>query len=398
MAKEPTMAGPDGIQTSLPETRDLAEREPMVVEGEIVMASPGFGKYAIPGEAPRRAGDFAHLPPAARYLAELLDALPEGAAMGVKAIARLQTRHGQAAVATAFRTLHAAGHLFRYRYRLPGAKTRWTQLTYFSRTPRPPATERPWWNQIFDTRETGILTNWAQAKPEEAAAALKARNKLPAQATAPAREFEDGFEPVPLTAAARHTAYRVLTRLGDHDPRLRLTERECRSLTPLAAQWIARGTTETALTRALTTTLPAHIGNPGALTRHRLRHNMPPVPQHLRNQQRAHGETHQLATTGPAPARQPAAPPRPRPPAGPPPHPDSCDRCTRVPPRLHRHGAFLLRATCHPDHTDRDHPADQTPTAKTPAKTTATEDALSPATRHQLAAALGQLLHRVEDA
>ncbi|MGW6059948.1 hypothetical protein [Streptomyces sp. NPDC055189] len=197
------------------------------------MAKPGYGKHSVPGQAPRRKGDFDHLPVREAYLAAYIDRLPEGTAIDIKTLAREQPRYGQQAVQTALNSLTAAGHYRRVRVPLGDALTQWVFRTYFSRTARDAA----WWTRFLS-------------------------------GDVPATE--------PTTRETRSEAYDTLARLGAADNRLALSAAECAALEDLAAQWLARGATPEGLVRALTAGLPDQVHSPGAFARRRLRDKLPP--------------------------------------------------------------------------------------------------------------------------
>ncbi|MFG2650228.1 hypothetical protein [Streptomyces sp. NPDC048436] len=197
------------------------------------MAKPGYGKHSVPGQAPRRKGDFDHLPVREAYLAAYIDRLPEGTAIDIKTLAREQPRYGQQAVQTALNSLTAAGHYRRVRVPLGDALTQWVFRTYFSRTAR----DAEWWARFLSG---------------------------------------DVPEAEPTARDVRSEAYDTLARLGAADNRLTLSAAECAALEELAAQWLARGATPQALVRALTAGLPEQVHSPGAFVRRRLRDKLPP--------------------------------------------------------------------------------------------------------------------------
>ncbi|MGW3072622.1 hypothetical protein [Kitasatospora sp. NPDC001132] len=207
------------------------------------MAAPGYGKQSAPEQLPRSATDFAHLPAREAYLASLIDHLPDGAAMDVKTLAVLQPHYGQMACRTALNRLSTAGHLRRVRERVSSKECRWVFRTYFSRTPRSDA----WWTRFVMTGETS--TPAAPDPPKE-----RTLNR-----TSP-------------TSAA----YAALAGLGLADPRLALSAADCAALEPLAAEWLARGTSPALFTAALTGGLPPDVHSPAAFTRRRLLDKMPP--------------------------------------------------------------------------------------------------------------------------
>ncbi len=207
------------------------------------MASPGYGKQSAPDQRPRAASDFTHLPAREAYLASLVDRLPDGAAMDVKTLAALQPHYGQMACRTALHRLSAAGHLRRVRERISSRDCRWVFRTYFSRTPRSDA----WWAHFLATGEASTAA--APDPPEE-----RTPDRTP-----------------PASAA-----YAALAGLGLADSRLALSAADCAALEPLAAEWLARGTTPALFTAALTASLPPDVHSPAGLTRRRLIDKLPP--------------------------------------------------------------------------------------------------------------------------
>ncbi|MEU1307531.1 hypothetical protein ABZ419_01305 [Streptomyces cinnamoneus] len=210
------------------------------------MARPGYGKRIAPGQTPRRKGDFAHLPIREAAIAALIDALPEGAAMDAKTLAKLSPDYGQAACRTALNRLHTAGHLRRFRERAAAEDggMRWVTHTYFSRTARDDA----WWERF-----------WAGDVVEEGAPGPPPAVPVP-----------------PVTRPARSRAYAALAGLTRADDRLALSAADCAALEPLAAEWFARGAGESQLVRALTAGLPPSVHSPAALMRTRLVEKLPP--------------------------------------------------------------------------------------------------------------------------
>ncbi|MEU3355856.1 hypothetical protein [Streptomyces sp. NPDC037389] len=197
------------------------------------MASPGYGKRSAPGQAPRDADTFAHLPAREAYIASHIDRLPDGAAMDVKMLAK-ELPYGQQALRTALNNLSEAGHLRRVREPADEDSTQWVFRTYFSRTARSDA----WWE----------------------------------------RWLNDGDEPQPDPKPQRSPAYDALAALGRTDARLALSAKECAALEPLAAEWLARGIPPAQLIATLTAGLPSPVHHSAAFTRTRLTEKMPPEP------------------------------------------------------------------------------------------------------------------------
>jgi hypothetical protein len=204
------------------------------------MASPGYGKRSAPGQLPRAAHDFAHLPPREAAIAAYLDRLPDGADISVKTLAK-QLPYGQCALRTALNNLQRAGHLRRGRERLASdsGAARWITRSWFSRTAR----DDDWW-------------------------AAFTRGDVPK-------------EPSPDAAPPRQTrsrAHVLLAALGREAPALSLSAADCAALAPLVVEWYARGATDTDVLRALTAGLPTPVHHPAALIRNRLTTKLPPEP------------------------------------------------------------------------------------------------------------------------
>ncbi|MEU8551784.1 hypothetical protein AB0C81_33255 [Streptomyces roseoverticillatus] len=218
------------------------------------MARPGFGKRSAPGQAPRRADDFAHLPAREASVASHLDRLPEGAAMDVKTLAKELAAYGQQAIRTALQYLGRAGYLYRRREPVGEGRTQWVFRTYFSRTPRNEA----WWKRFLK----------GDAPPERVDAT-------------PGPVTEPHLDPVPPSPVTRSRAYKTLAMLGrTGDRRLTLSASECAQLEPLVAEWFARGAVEADVVRAVASGLPPEVHCAGAFARRRLIDKIPPEPFH----------------------------------------------------------------------------------------------------------------------
>lgn len=204
------------------------------------MARTGFGKRTAGGSDARRPdtlADFAHLAPREAYLAAYIDRLPEGAAIDVKTLAKVQPLYGQQAVRSALRELSRTGHLRRVGGLSDGPTTQHVTRTYFSRT----AHDEDWW-----------------------AAALDVRPSSPPQ---------DAPEPAP--AERRSAAYDALAGLGQRDHRLVLSTAECAELEPTAAQWLER-VGAAGFTQAMVSGLPPAVYSSAGLLRARLARKLPP--------------------------------------------------------------------------------------------------------------------------
>ncbi|MFJ2650367.1 hypothetical protein ACIO1C_27050 [Streptomyces sp. NPDC087420] len=266
-------------------------------------ANPGYGKRCAPDQCPRGEADFVHLRTREAAIAAYIDRLPEGAAIGYKALAANIADYGQQACGKALNFLSDAGHLRRVKehLQLEDNSFRWVTHTYFSRTSRDDA----WWT-AFVRRLHGVdlteLERRKRAAEAVAAAAVEALGEVvevveggpvrdvsvrpdpvqpaaaPAPAPAPAQSATAPPQPAPGPAPSE--AYRILARLGRTEPRMTLSARECAALESLAAEWLARGATPDHLVRSLTAGLPQPLRSPGAIARTRLESKMPPEPFH----------------------------------------------------------------------------------------------------------------------
>ncbi|GAA2968732.1 MULTISPECIES: hypothetical protein [Streptomyces] len=195
------------------------------------MANPGYGKRSAPGQRPRTAQDFSHLPPREAAVAAYIDRLPDGADISVKTLAKWLP-YGQCALRTALNRIEAAGHLRRGSECVATDEVLlWVTRTFFSRTARDDA----WW-------------------------AAFVRGDVPPEPQRPTRS----------------RAYILLAALGRTAPALSLSAADCVSLEGQVGEWFARGATEAQTLRALTEGLPAVVHHAASLVRRRLVDKLPP--------------------------------------------------------------------------------------------------------------------------
>ncbi|MEV7427641.1 hypothetical protein [Streptomyces sp. NPDC091212] len=229
-------------------------------------ARPGYGKRLAPAQSPRRADDFAQLPRREAAIAGYIDRLPEGADISVKTLAKQLADYGQCALRTALNDLSRAGHLRRHREAVIGAngQQRWVWRTFWSRAAR----DNSWW-EAFTSGSDSPADTPADTLTDPAA-----------DRTDPVRpeEPEEPEEPEPPSLLARTAAYDVLARLGRIDPRLTLSEPECRALEEHAGLWFERGAGQAQLVQALTAGLPPVVAAPYGFVRARLLAKLPPAP------------------------------------------------------------------------------------------------------------------------
>jgi len=228
------------------------------------MAKSGYGKRATGDEDPHADPDFAHLGSRDAEVAVFIDHLDNGHAMGHKVLAAEHPRYGQAAMRTSLNHLTEAGHLrwIKEHITVEDHSMRWVTRTYWSRTPRSPE----WWAEFARERHGRDATQAYQpglARVEESASQSEPVTPEAVQHDEPVDD-EPGI------------AYLALVEACIADRRMSLSASDCRSLEPLAAEWLARGATPADIVRALTDGLPSDITNPGGFARKRLEAKMPP--------------------------------------------------------------------------------------------------------------------------
>ncbi|MFD5502789.1 MarR family transcriptional regulator [Streptomyces sp. NPDC127061] len=244
-------------------------------------AKPGYGKRSVPKQRHDGAGDFTLLPERERHIAGYVDALPEGAAMDIKSLARSQPLYGQMAVGSALRALGVAGHLRHVRCLSgEGDQVRWVTRTFWSRT----AHDNEWWTAFLAAEEHVSVPQEATETtgpdaPSEAPEPEPEPAPVPVQppALVVPQQRTAGQAPTPVhPAGAPSPAFAALARLGRTDSRLALSAADCAALEQAAGAWFARGVDADYLTRALTAGLPASVDSPFGFVRRRLRDKLPP--------------------------------------------------------------------------------------------------------------------------
>ncbi|MEU3734044.1 hypothetical protein AB0E81_32320 [Streptomyces sp. NPDC033538] len=241
------------------------------------MANPGYGKRLAGDEDPHADPDFAHLLPREAEVAVFIDHLDTGHSMGHKVLAAEHPRYGQQAMRTSLSRLSEAGHLrwIREHITVEDNTMRWVTRTYWSRTRRSEA----WWEEFARERNGRIVPGDLRpglARTEEP--------ELPEPETEshPEPRAESHPEPRAESRTEPTTSYLTLAGIRDAEPRMPLSEADCRSLASLAEEWLARGATPQDITRAVTGGLPATVNNPGGLARNRLENRMPPKKAKIR--------------------------------------------------------------------------------------------------------------------
>ncbi|RPK75154.1 MULTISPECIES: MarR family transcriptional regulator [unclassified Streptomyces] len=244
-------------------------------------AKPGYGKRSVPKQRHDGEGDFTLLPERERHIAGYVDALPEGAAMDIKSLARSQPLYGQMAVGSALRALGVAGHLRHVRCLSgEGDQVRWVTRTFWSRT----AHDNEWWTAFLAAEEHHPAPQEATEKvvpaPGEAPEPEPAPAPVPVPAQPPAlvvpQQRTAQPQPQPQSRPGLSPAFAALARLGRTDSRLALSAADCAALEQAAAEWFARGVDADYLTHALTAGLPASVDSPFGFVRRRLHDKLPP--------------------------------------------------------------------------------------------------------------------------
>ncbi|MGW1103358.1 MarR family transcriptional regulator [Streptomyces sp. NPDC002540] len=247
-------------------------------------AKPGYGKRSVSDQRPPHEVDFALMPERERHIAGYVDALPEGAAMDIKSLARSQPLYGQMAIGSALRALGVAGHLRHVRCLSgEGGQVRWVTRTFWSRIAR----DNEWWEAFLAAEERGSapqeaaapLPPWVPTDPaaSEASASVPAQPPIAAVPQQRTAEPEPQPQPQPEATVDRPSpAFLALARLGRTDSRLALSAADCAALEQAAAEWFVRGVDADYLTHALTAGLPASVDSPFGFVRRRLHDKIPP--------------------------------------------------------------------------------------------------------------------------
>ncbi|MFJ9816630.1 helix-turn-helix domain-containing protein [Streptomyces sp. NPDC101151] len=166
----------------------------------------------------------------AKGIGGYIQSLPEGAPVGIKALAEALPE-GEIRIASALRELEKYGFYARPKERLPSGQVVTRSISY----------------------------NRPRLAVAEAA-------RAPEPATAP-----------PKAPAPPRKAAELLAGLRAYDSRLVLSERDVHRLEPVVSKWLERGVLPTAVARTLTTGLPQEsIKHPAAFLAHRLTALLPP--------------------------------------------------------------------------------------------------------------------------
>ncbi|MGW6539724.1 helix-turn-helix domain-containing protein [Streptomyces sp. NPDC055051] len=189
-------------------------------------------------------------------LAVVIQSLPAGTPVGIKALALRTNGLSEMRIAAALRELEAAGFLARRRerqpdgrfmqytvsYNRPGADPDAVRETPAPRRRRQPPAQEP------STAGDGP-PNPAEEPPDPAPERPSPIPKRPSPAPTPLPE-------------AHHPAAALLAGLRAHEPRLLLSERDVRRLAPGVTAWLERGAHPDAVSRTLGADLPPDLANP----------------------------------------------------------------------------------------------------------------------------------------
>ncbi|MFC9179905.1 hypothetical protein ACFTZJ_04080 [Streptomyces globisporus] len=270
-------------------TRALAEVPgPLPTSGVIHITLPHTDRFTVVGNHLAQHPD---LSCTAVGLAVRIQSLPQGAKVGIKALAARCTE-GEKRIAAALRELEAHGYLRRVRDRLPSGRI--ITRTVFCN--RPTALLRP--------RHPAVAPP-QPAKPEPAPAPtaeapapdLPAPQPAPPQAplsvppspaplfvprvpppTAPKAPRRPLPRPSALTPELDRAATAFLSDLHRHAPQFMLSEEDVRRLVPGVAAWLERAACPDAIRRVLTDDPPHPLKHPAKLLTYRLTELLPPSP------------------------------------------------------------------------------------------------------------------------
>ncbi|MEU2547385.1 helix-turn-helix domain-containing protein [Streptomyces roseolus] len=209
-------------------------------------------------------------------LAVIIQSLPAGASVGIKALAARTKGLSEMKIAAALRELEASGFLSRTRERLPDGRFIPRTISYNrpgaeSRAARetPEAEEIPEGQEGPEGQEAPEAPE-VQEKPPTPKA-LERLSVPPAAAPAPPPPPTRSLLPERHRAAAA-----LLAGLRRREPRLLLSERDVRRLAPGVTAWLERGAHPEAVSRTLCASLPHDLAHPAGLLAHRLAALMPP--------------------------------------------------------------------------------------------------------------------------
>ncbi|MET9963016.1 helix-turn-helix domain-containing protein [Streptomyces sp. NPDC006326] len=187
-------------------------------------------------------------------VAAYIQSLPEGAPVGIKALAE-RFREGEIRIGSALRELEAHGYLERRRVRLETGQV-------VTRT--------------FSYNHPG-----APAEPPPPPPPPPSQEPVPEPEPEPRPLPRPQPEP-PAAGPVHPGAADVLAGLRRRDPRLLLSERDVRRLAPALSLWLERGADPEAIGQALSANLPEPLHHPASVLAYRLAALLPPhLPEAL---------------------------------------------------------------------------------------------------------------------
>ncbi|WP_242879884.1 hypothetical protein [Streptomyces mobaraensis] len=206
-----------------------------------------------------------------------VQSLPDGANVGIKDLTR-RFREGEITIARGLRELEQAGYLRRERVR--NKEGRVVTLTLWHERPGSVgAVERsgdaPSAVDLVRRRRKPKRRDEAGRPQPEPSRPPESSQDTPSQLTPSQPEQPAAPEPLPPPDGP---AADLLAGLRRHDPRLLLSEKDVRQLSPAVRAWLERGVGPRQIVRTLTAELPVgRIPWPARLLRHRLTHWLPPA-------------------------------------------------------------------------------------------------------------------------
>ncbi|MFF4858123.1 hypothetical protein ACFY2N_24815 [Streptomyces rubiginosohelvolus] len=269
-------------------TRALAEVPgPLPTSGVIHITLPHTDRFTVVGNHLAQHPD---LSCTAVGLAVRIQSLPQGAKVGIKALAA-RCREGEKRIAAALRELEAHGYLRRVRDRLPSGRII-TRTVFCNRPaallhPRRPAAETPAPAPVpapmQEPAPVPVCIPMAAppapevpvAPPAPSAPLFVPRVPPPTAPKAPRRPLP---QPSELTPELDRAATAFLSDLHRHAPQFTLSEDDVRRLVPGVAAWLERAARPDAIRRALTDDPPHPLKHPAKLLTYRLTELLPPAP------------------------------------------------------------------------------------------------------------------------
>ncbi|MER5762025.1 helix-turn-helix domain-containing protein [Streptomyces sp. NPDC002082] len=203
-------------------------------------------------------------------VAAYIQSLPDGAPVGIKALAE-RFPEGEIRIGAALRELERHGYLERRRERLEDGRV--VTRTYSYNKPGAPSGGPPHPTPSPPTPpdEEPVEEPMAESEPMS--------DPVVEPAPVPAAEPEPKPVPVPVPASESEPepeAVVVLAGLRRRDPRLLLSERDIARLAPAVSAWLERGVEPGGIERALSAGLPEPLRNAASVLDYRLRAMLPP--------------------------------------------------------------------------------------------------------------------------